>query len=73
MSNSSNKPLRDIARQDEEFPGLLAALKPVLLELVLLELALLELALLDPVLLERAPLAPEQPHLNLPPPTGKTR
>jgi hypothetical protein len=34
MSNSSNKPLRDIARQDEEFPGLLAALKPVLLGLV---------------------------------------
>lgn len=34
MSNSSNKPLRDIARRDEEFPGLLAALKPVLLGLV---------------------------------------
>jgi hypothetical protein len=34
MSNSCNKPLRDIARRDEQFPGLLAALKPVLLGLV---------------------------------------
>jgi len=34
MSNSSNKPLRDIARQSEEFPGQLAALKPALLGLV---------------------------------------
>jgi len=34
MSNSSNKPLRDIARLNEEFPGQLAALKPVLLGLV---------------------------------------
>jgi hypothetical protein len=34
MSNSSNKPLRDIARRDEEFPGLLATFKNVLLGLV---------------------------------------
>jgi hypothetical protein len=34
MSNSSNKPLRDIARHSEEFPGRLAAFKQVLAGLV---------------------------------------
>lgn len=34
MSNSCNKPLRDVARLSEDFPGRLAALKPVLLGLV---------------------------------------
>ena len=34
MSNSSNKPLRDIARQSEEFPGRLATFRPVLQGLV---------------------------------------
>lgn len=34
MSNSTNRELRNIARVSEEFPGLLAALKPVLTGLV---------------------------------------
>lgn len=34
MSNSTNRDLRNIARASEEFPGLLAALKPVLMGLV---------------------------------------